>query len=795
MTIYLQDYNAIGSLSASTVTTGSGGTASFTFTPSNTVTTSPSDWVYAFLGNPFYQAGTKDTGIWDYGYDVLDFNPITTAAASPATVTFSIPGPAAFPSTYYVTTSKVIATVLYADVATSTFSYTVADKFGNPDAAGVTFGAGQGAKFTALSGGGFFDMTTTTTSVTIAAASGALSHEYSQGSAFGTIGLINVVMTGSYPVTGPFTVSGTTGQIFTSTFDATSNPASLKLDPTTVITPAACQAPVVLQSIDAAASCQQAGKTATLDYQLTLVQKGVPVEFSVDPSSTAVNGDGGFAKAVHTWGYTDATGKATAVYTVDTGAGAIGIFNANVSAPINGAGGSTHYLGGSGPAGDPNHVITVAGAPSTFNVEVKYTTALNDGATPNIKNSVNGTTVYVNVFITDAYGNAATNPGPNQIQITLTPSAGVLSATTVYIVASGSDTKTTIGAIAWTLPKAITSGITLTASGVLSGVTKTGKATVNTVSALPTFAVTSPKPLSGVIYSKTTAVVFLGQANASIGYPSTVKITSVGYKIGTNPWQTAPIVTNNQITWSIAAVMTAGLNTIKFNATDSNSNTFVSSSYKVLVDSSPPDINFVTKNNANLSSGATVTANVIDKEGDLNATSVNALATNLNTAATKSLSVAVSGTNNVGSSVTYGVTLSGLVAGNWSIALGATDYAGNTNTTTITVHVIVPFAQSVVINSAAKGTLGAFTGISVSATNLWTTSQNLVVFAVFKNSAGQTVAVATGGLTLSAGGSGTAFATSSDVTGLPSGSYTVSVFVITTSNNPVSLATSISVSL
>jgi hypothetical protein len=107
----------------------------------------------------------------------------------------------------------------------------------------------------------------------------------------------------------------------------------------------------------------------------------------------------------------------------------------------------------------------------------------------------------------------------------------------------------------------------------------------------------------------------------------------------------------------------------------------------------------------------------------------------------------------------------------------------------------VPFAQSVSITSAAKGTLGAFTGISVSATNLWTSGQNLVVFAVFKNSAGQTVAVATGGLTLGAGASGTAFATSSDLSGLPSGSYTVSVFIITTSNNPVSSSTSISVSI
>ena len=784
--IYLQNYYGTGSLSASTVTTGSSGSASFTFTPSNTATSVSliTEYIYGFLGNPFFQAGSGNTGIWDYSYDIYDFDTVATVAASPASVSFCIGAcpTTPFPSTYYATGHTTITLVLYADVASSTFDYTVADRFGNPDAAGVS---GASAKFTALSGGGFFAGSTTTTTETIAAASGPLSYEYSQGSTFGTIGLVNVVLTGTYS-SSPFTVSGTTGQISTSTFDTASNLPTV--DATTVSAPG-CSA------VDLLAYCQMAGKTATVDYSLTLPQKGVPVEFSVDPASTAVNGDGGFAASVHTWAYTDSTGKAIATYAVDTGAGAIGTFNANVSKPINGPSGSSNYIGGSGPSVDPDTVVTIAGAPATFHVEVKYTSGtLNDGATASIKNSVNGTTVYVNVFITDAYGNYATNPGPNQIQVSLTPSAGVLSATTVYITSGAADTKTIIGAIAWTLPPTFAKGITLTASGVLSGHTTSGKATVNTVSAVPTFAVTSPAPVSGVIYSSSTAVVFLGQANASIGYPTTVQITSVGYKIGSNPWQTAPIVAGNAITWSIAAVFSAGLNTIMFNATD-GTNTFVSTSYKVLVDTSAPDINFVTANNANLSSGATVTATIVENEGDLNSSSVSAVATNLDTAATKTLTVAVTGTNNLGHSVSYGVTLSGLVAGNWSIALGAFNYAGLSNSTSLTVHVIVPFAQSVSITSAAKGTLGAFTGISVSATNLWTSGQNLVVFAVFKNSAGQTVAVATGGLTLGAGASGTAFATSSDLSGLPSGSYTVSVFIITTSNNPVSSSTSISVSI
>ncbi len=126
--------------------------------------------------------------------------------------------------------------------------------------------------------------------------------------------------------------------------------------------------------------------------------------------------------------------------------------------------------------------------------------------------------------------------------------------------------------------------------------------------------------------------------------------------------------------------------------------------------------------------------------------------------------------------------------------MAATDLAGNANAgVSITVTVSVPFATSVIINSATYTTLGAFPGISASATNIWSTSQNLIVFAVWKNGGGQTVAVTTGGLSLASGATGTAFAPLPNA--LPSGTYTVNVFVITTSNNPVSTQTTITVTV
>src|SRR5208337_4300360 len=132
-------------------------------------------------------------------------------------------------------------------------------------------------------------------------------------------------------------------------------------------------------------------------------------------------------------------------------------------------------------------------------------------------------------------GNTAENTGVNQIQIALAPSAGVLSATNVYIPSLFADTYKAFGPIAWTVP-GTAGNITLSGSGVVNGLPVSGKTTLGIVSPLPTISVTSPAPLKGVIYSGTTNPTFIGQANVSIGYPSTVNIASVSYKIDTGSW-------------------------------------------------------------------------------------------------------------------------------------------------------------------------------------------------------------------------------------------------------------------
>jgi hypothetical protein len=762
-----------GTFSASSGSTSSG-SVTVTYTPSNLIGTAT---LTATVGTSA----------------VANTATVTTLAAAPASICYSFTavcggaGSVAFPSVHYVGGAGGFVTISgtnYANIATNTIFFTVSDRFGNPDSAGVS---GASTTFTALSGGGFWDSTPATTSVIFAAATGSIPHTYQQSGAFATIGLISGTLTGTYSGS-TFSVSGNTGQISTSTFDTGTSAKPTVLASSVLPASATCVSSV------AGGSCQAAGGTATVQYQLTNAQAGVPVQLSLDPSSTQVNNNGRFAGAKHTIATTNTAGLASATFTVDTGITAVGIFNANVSAPIDGT--PTHYLGGSPASTAASTVYTLAGSASTFVISVCFFATAYPCVAANVVSNglVGGNTAYVVVNLADAYGNTATNPGPNNIQMTLSTSAGVLSVTTAYFNTGASSTYPSFGWIAWTMPSTLGTKVTLSASGVLTGKTTTASTSVTTVSALPTFSVKSPAPLSGVIYSNTGTVVFNGQANASLGYASSVNIASVGYKIGSGHWISAPIVTGNKIVWSLAATFPAGLSTIMFNATDSTAaaNTYVSQSYTVLVDTSAPTITATTASGSTVPAGTPIMFSIVDTEGDLNATSVTASSNS-----TATLTATVTGTNNVGSSVTYTVAVSGLPTstGHWSVSLNAKDYAGNKATAVTTVvKVTVAFAQSAVLQgSASVTTIGGYKGIQVSYANEWTTSQNLIVFAVWKNSAGQTVAVTTGGLTLSSGATGPAFAPLSSPPA--SGSYTVNIFVWTTGNNPISITTTIAASI
>jgi len=139
-----------------------------------------------------------------------------------------------------------------------------------------------------------------------------------------------------------------------------------------------------------------------------------------------------------------------------------------------------------------------------------------------------------------------------------------------------------------------------------------------------------------------------------------------------------------------------------------------------------------------------------------------------------------------------------LSSGKNTIVVYATDSQGNVGSSSITLTLYVPppvsFANSVNATSQpAFGTLSGFSGISINYTNLWNSTQSVIVFAVWKNAAGQTVDVATSSIpSFQPGTSTTAFVPE---TGLAPGTYKVSVFVVTMTGKPVSASISTTVTI
>jgi len=404
---------------------------------------------------------------------------------------------------------------------------------------------------------------------------------------------------------------------------------------------------------------------------------------------------------------------------------------------------------------------------------------------------VNGSTAYVSVAYADAYNNLVTTAPTNQIQIGLIASAGALSATQVYIAAGDLATNSSapvasFGAILWTLPGTVGTTATITASANVNGKAVQGTGSVTTVSAYPTINVTSPAPVAGTLYSSTAFVTFKGIANATAG-SAAATIATVGYKVGTAGWSSITVATLHNVAWTIPIVLAAGVNTVQFNTTDSNGKTTVGPAYTVLVDTSAPSFGTITV----AANSSTATVNVTSAQGDLNASSVTATTNGTAVAAAK---IAVSGTNNPGHSVTYVVSVNSLPVGTWTLVVSAKTLAGLSGSATATVKVttVTPPTGSGTFtfpSTPKAGTLGPYHVVNVTVTNTQSTTITAVVLAVVHNAAGQTVQVSTSTVTVAALGSATAY----PVLTLPSGTYSVNVFVWSTSGSSLSSSQSITV--
>jgi len=780
------------SLTPSSVTTVSGGvaTASATFTPSYHAGDVTS--VYAEVGSSGVEA---------------DSTSVTTVPGSPSTVAFST-GVNPFPATYYISGANGAgnfgvptytgATDSAEIASTVAIGVSVADHYGNPlpyTTAGLTVSQ---ITITALSGAGGFDnggaalltsvsCTTVGISTCVGAGAGVVTKNYFQGYTYGTVGELEATITGTYPTaTTPFTVGGSSGDIFTSA------------------------EAVALTAGPIAATGVQAGSALPVYGNLTASeQPGVPMTLGLCMSAGAncagnTKGYGGansgfssvggaqVAEGYSSLGKTSTSSSFTAQYYVDTVAGSVASFNATATDPDNAS--PTHTL-----AWQTSQLVTTnAGPASTLTIVFYYTSnapaatcTAAQCAVPNPPATVvAGLIVYPDGTLADKYGNVVVNTQPYQAQILLTPSAGTLSATTVYIKSGGSDTYSSFGAIAYYTPSSASVGtvLTLTASGNVAGNNVQGSASLTVIGPLPTFSITAPTFLNNIVYTNNPATVFHGWANVSTGYdPVTTNIKSIGYKVNTNPWLSATFAQANTVNFAIAAFLKLGLNTVQFNVTDTNSpsNTYVSAVYQVLVDNTLPVIKF--SSTKSISYGTVLPVTIFDTEGDLNTTSVSAFAGGVDLNVT---SANLSGSNTLGANSTFTLNLSNIPTGTWTLKVSASDYSGNSVVATEAITVTVAFADSViyVANSATFTTEGAYNGVLASFTNAWSASQSLIIFSKYTNSSGSWVYGSS--LSLNAGQTSPVFVAIT-VPILAPGTYTLTLNAVTTSNLPVSVSTTI----
>jgi hypothetical protein len=452
-----------------------------------------------------------------------------------------------------------------------------------------------------------------------------------------------------------------------------------------------------------------------------------------------------------------------------------------------------------------NLITTGTGAAAAFQVYAVFGNGQGVGLSglPN-KYATAGATLYVDAVLTDAYGNVVSNTSPQQIQVNLAATGGLLGVTNTYISAGAASTNNTaqgsFGPVAWTLPATL-GAVTVSATGVVAGKAVSGSATVTVISSLPTINVKSPAPVSGVIYSSSPFVTFAGKANASLGYPapfpgqvvanpgypSVVNIVSIGYKVNSNHWISSSVAINNQVVWSVPVTLPTGLSTIAFNTTDSKGNVGIptTATYQVLVDSIAPTITFAgTTSNTGCEVVTAATA-----AGDFNeATSgTGAFTATYGGVAVPASSISFSGTQTLGTAGSVTATICGLTTQTATLSVTGSTLAGLSSTASESLTVTVPFADSIsfTTGSATFGTVGAYQGITVPVTNSWSTAQTIVVFATFKS--GSSIYVAEGTTTLAPGQTASVFAI--DLQSVPAGSYTVTFSAVTTTNAAVSAPT------
>jgi len=344
---------------------------------------------------------------------------------------------------------------------------------------------------------------------------------FEPASTYGAMAQITAVLNGTY--------SGTSNKVITSTFEETS--------PQPIIYYKGSQQSSGFNAI--------AGKTITAVVKVNPVQAGVPVNFTITPSTVSASPMTGIA-------YTNKSGYAVFTFS-DTVAGDQFSVEDYLFQPLT-----------SNPAhnesfSNPSPTVTIiAGPPAALVVTAPSLT--NNYISPL------GSTL-INVSLADQYGNPTTNTLGAAIQIQLSTSAGSLSASTVYILQNKPDTYSSGYLVYFTAPNA-TGPVTITATSVQPGISP-GKLELYVVTKYPMLGVISPANGSVVTTQNITVKAWAAPSPAA---PSGTFIAKFMYSLNGAKNVTVGITSTNSSGYdffNFKVTLSSGKNTLKLYAVDS----------------------------------------------------------------------------------------------------------------------------------------------------------------------------------------------------------------------------------
>jgi len=307
-------------------------------------------------------------------------------------------------------------------------------------------------------------------------------------------------------------------------------------------------------------SSPAAGQTIKATVQLTFPtlasgsvksvgQPNVPVYFYVSTSPTPTYTAPSYATPASGVEYTNSSGYAVFSFTETSTSESVYVWT-SIPQPV---------------TGKPSAMLSNVSTTSAITVSAGAPAALKIITSPSKYLPINGT-ASVNVELTDAYGNPV-SPTSTSLQITLSVSAGSLSANTVYITSGQTSTSASGYSVEYYAPST-TGAVTITAKAVQPSISSATK-TLLVVSKYPMLGVTSPA--NGTVLT-TQNITVNAWAAPSPAAPSGTYITRFMYSLNGAKNVSVAITSTNSSGYdfySFKVTLVSGLNTIKLYATDS----------------------------------------------------------------------------------------------------------------------------------------------------------------------------------------------------------------------------------